>query len=137
MSLIKIDHVEYAKWVKDLKSKILSTQIKAAILVNQELLNLYWELGKSISEKVNTAKWGSSIVESLSKNLKRELPNQKGFSRSNLFSMKRWYEFYATQDVTLEKVQQLVGQIPWGHNTLIVSKSNSVEEAIFYCQKNN
>lgn len=135
MSLIKADNIEYIEWVKDLKSKILSTQIKAAILVNQELLNLYWELGRSISEKTNSANWGSSIVESLSNDLKRELPNQKGFSRSNLFSMKRWYEFYSTKSESIEKVQQLVGQIPWGHNTLIVSKASSLEEAIFYCRK--
>ena len=49
--------------------------------------------------------------------------------------MKRWYEFYSSSSRSNEKVQQLVGQIPWGHNTLIISKAGSLEETIFYCQK--
>lgn len=76
---------EYFSWVKDLKEKIQSTQIRAAFSLNREMLNLYWELGKSISKKINESQWGSSIVDKLAKNLKREFPNQKGFSRSNLF----------------------------------------------------
>ena len=128
-------HTDYINWVTELKTLIQRTQIKASIVVNRELLSLYWKIGKSISEKVNKANWGSSVVEELSKDLKREFPNQKGFSRSNLFSMKKWYEFYSQSDIEIEKVQQLVGQIPWGHNVVIISKSKSIEEAIFYSNK--
>ena len=134
MNLTK-KHTEYIHWVNELKTLIQRTQIKASISVNRELLGLYWTIGKSISEKVNKANWGSSVVEELSKDLKIEFPNQKGFSRSNLFSMKKWFEFYSKSEIELEKVQQLVGQIPWGHNVLIISKSKSIEEAIFYTKK--
>jgi len=103
--------------------------------VNRELLGLYWTIGKSISEKVNKEKWGSSVVEELSKDLKTEFPNQKGFSRSNLFSMRKWFEFYSKSEIATEKIQQLVGQIPWGQNIVIISKSKSIEEAIFYSNK--
>ena len=113
MSLTK-KHTEYISWVNELKTLIQKTQIKASISVNRELLGLYWTIGKSISEKVNKANWGSSVVEELSKDLKVEFPNQKGFSRSNLFSMKKWFEFYSKSEINLEKIQQLVGQIPWG-----------------------
>jgi len=126
---------EYIKWVNELKNIIQKTQIKASIAVNKELLNLYWVLGKSISEKVNKEKWGSSTVENLSKDLKNEFPYQKGFSRSNLFSMKKWYEFYSKSDENIKKIQQLVGQIPWGHNIIITAKSKSIDEAIFYIKK--
>jgi predicted nuclease of restriction endonuclease-like (RecB) superfamily len=126
---------EYISWVNELKILIQKTQIKASISVNRELLSLYWTIGKSISEKVNKANWGSSVVEELSKDLKSEFPNQKGFSRSNLFSMKKWFEFYSTSEIDLEKIQQLVGQIPWGQNVIIISKSKSIEEAIFYSNK--
>lgn len=135
MSLTKPTSTEYLNWVKELKSKIQASQIKAAIRVNRELLELYWELGKSISEKINSTNWGNSIVETLAKDLQKELPNQKGFSRSNLFSMKKWYEFYSSAKIPQQKVQQLVGQIPWGHHVMIVSKANSIHEALFYCQK--
>ncbi len=128
-------HTEYLAWVNELKTLIQKTQIKAAIAVNKQLLELYWSIGKSISEKVNKSNWGSSVVEELSKDLKKEFPNQKGFSRSNLFSMKKWYEFYSNSNIEIEKVQQLVGQIPWGHNVVIISKSKSIEEAIFYTNK--
>ncbi|HQO07977.1 MAG: PDDEXK nuclease domain-containing protein [Bacteroidales bacterium] len=134
MSLTK-KHTEYINWVNELKTLIQRTQIKASISVNRELMSLYWTIGKSISEKVNTANWGSSVVEELSKDLKEEFPNQKGFSRSNLFSMKKWFEFYSQSEIDIEKIQQLVGQIPWGHNVVIISKSKNIEEAIFYSNK--
>ncbi len=129
------NHTEYINWVNELKNLIQRTQIKAAISVNKELLGLYWTIGKSISEKVNKAKWGSSVVEELSKDLKIEFPNQKGFSRSNLFYMKKWFEFYSQSKINIKKIQQLVGQIPWGHNVVIISKSKNIDEAIFYSKK--
>ncbi|NOQ72422.1 MAG: DUF1016 family protein [Crocinitomix sp.] len=126
---------EYIKWISTLREKIQSAQLKAAVNVNKELLSLYWELGKSISLKISESNWGSSVVEQLAKDLKKEFPNQKGFSRSNLFSMKQWFEFYSTSNNDIEKIQQLVGQIPWGHNIAIITKSKSTEEALFYCNK--
>lgn len=126
---------EYRLWLEELKNEIQRTQIKATISVNQELLSLYWKIGQSISEKINIENWGTSVVESLSKDLKKYFPNQKGFSRSNLFSMRKWYEFYSQLDLAPEKVQQFVGQIPWGHNVLIITKTNNLEEALFYVNK--
>lgn len=135
---IDIDNIknsDYKNWILELKSKIQTAQLKAAVSVNKELLLLYWELGKSISDKIAKSNWGSSIVEELSADLKKEFPNQKGFSRSNLFSMKQWFEFYSSSNMDIEFIQQLVGQIPWGHNLAIISKSKSIEEAFFYANK--
>ena len=126
---------EYKKWIEELKSEIQKSQIKAAISVNQTLLDLYWRIGKSISEKINQGNWGTSVVENASKDLRNHFPNQQGFSRSNLFSMRKWYEFYAKSGLEIEKVQQLVGQIPWGHNVLIITKADNIEEAVFYINK--
>ena len=120
---------EYLKWLDNLKSRIRTTQIKAALSANAELIKLYWDIGKDIFEKQEIKGWGNSIVENLSKDLRAEFPDMKGFSRRNLFYMKKFYDFYKSG---FEKVQQLVAQIPWGHNILIVSKSKSLNEAIFY-----
>jgi len=120
---------EYVEWLNNLKNKISKVQIKAAIAVNSELIELYWEIGKELFEKHEIKGWGNSIVENLSKDLRKEFPEIKGFSRRNLFYMKSFYIFYKS---ALGKVQQLVAQIPWGHNIKIISKSKSVEEAIFY-----
>ncbi len=126
---------EYIRWVNKLKNLIQKTQIKAAVSVNRELLKLYWNMGKAISEKVGKSNWGTSVVEQLSIDLKNAFPNQKGFSRSNLFSMKKWYEFYSNSSIAPEKIQQLVGQIPWGHNVVILSKVKTFQEALFYLTK--
>jgi predicted nuclease of restriction endonuclease-like (RecB) superfamily len=132
---IEIYNTEYSSWINELKNLIQKTQIKASIAVNRELILLYWNIGKSISEKIKRNKWGSSVVEELSKDLKKEFPNQKGFSRSNLFSMRKFYEFYSKSEIEIEKIQQLVGQIPWGHNVVIITKLNNIEEALFYIEK--
>ena len=128
-------NAEYIEWVNELKILISKTQIKASLSVNRELLLMYWNIGKSISEKIIKANWGESVVDELSKDLKKIFEDQKGFSRSNLFSMKKWYEFYSAGEIEIEKVQQLVGQIPWGQNILIITKSKSVNEALFYVSK--
>ena len=127
---MKLDkqHNDYLEWIHTIKSKIRAAQIKAALSANSELIRLYWDIGKDIFEKQEIKAWGNSVVENLSKDLKSEFPNMKGFSRRNLFYMKKFYNFYKTD---VKKVQQLVAQIPWGHNILIISKSQNINEAIF------
>lgn len=134
MNITKIDE-EYISWVVELKQLINSSQIKASLSVNREMLTMYWEIGQSISQKVEAMQWGTSIVDVLAKDLKKLFPNQKGFSRTNLFYMKKWFEFYSLNQVEFEKVQQLVGQIPWGQNIVIMNKSKDKQEALFYLNK--
>jgi predicted nuclease of restriction endonuclease-like (RecB) superfamily len=118
----------YKDWFIGLKSKIRSAQLKAAVAVNTELITLYWDLGKMITEKENL--WGSKLIEQISKNLKEEFPDLKGLSTSNLKYCKRFYQFYQHPIW-----QQLVAQIPWGHSILIFSKSKDLSEARFYIQE--
>lgn len=86
--------INYKDWITSLKDKIRSAQIKAAIAVNEQMIMLYWEIGKSIVEKQQEHNWGSKIVEEMAKDLKRELPDTNGFSRTNLFAMRKFYLFY-------------------------------------------
>ncbi len=120
---------EYIEWLGELKQRIKNTQIKAALSANKEIIELYWEIGKELYEKQENQGWGNSVVDNLEKDLSSEFPDLKGFSRRNLFYMKGFYSFYKSD---FSKVQQLVAQIPWGHNILIVSKSKSIKESIFY-----
>lgn len=141
---------EYISWIKEIKDKIYRLQIKASIAVNIELLSFYWELGREICEKQSKRNWGDAIIDQLSKDLHSTFPEIKGFSRSNLFYVKKWYLFYSERIIiqqavgqtslpanidTIEKVQQLVGQIPWGHNILIMTKIKDIHEAIFYANE--
>lgn len=137
---------DYKKWYRELKAKIKSSQIKAVAKVNTELLALYWELGKEIVEKQKQSNWGDLLIDQLSKDLSAEFATEKGFSKRNLFYIRRWYLFYyqgltivpqvvalfTGKDGGIELVPQLVGLIPWGHNREIITKCNTVKEALFY-----
>ncbi len=120
---------DYISWFKEIKNKIFQLQIKAAVSVNTQLLGFYWDLGKEILEKQALKNWGDAVIDLLSKDLQGEFPEMKGFSRRNLFYIKSWHLFYTGSS---EKVQQLVAQIPWGHNILIITKLNDLNEALFY-----
>ena len=105
---MKITSKDYVNWLAELKRKIRSVQVKAAVKVNAELLNFYWELGAEIVEKQTNASWGDRFLHQLSKDLVNEFPEMKGFSLSNLKYIRQWYLFY-NQD---EKIgQQAVGLI--------------------------
>lgn len=151
---MNIQDAEYKNWLSGLKTKIRSSQLKAAIAVNSALIEFYWDLGKMIAEKENV--WGSKLIDQVAKDLKIEFPDLQGLSNSNLKYCKRFYNFYQfstiqqligvigqqavdqlqnTEKQPVEFVQQAVAQIPWGHNILIFTKAMSISEAYFYIQK--
>ena len=99
---------EYKIWLAELKQKVRNAQIKAAVHVNSEMLLFYWDLGADIVAKQANAKWGEGLIDRLSKDLMTEFPDMKGFSRSNLMYIKKWYLFYSQGNAI---VQQPVGQI--------------------------
>jgi len=107
---------EYRDWLRDLKQQIKTGQIKAALSVNSQMIMLYWDLGRQITEKQENAKWGSGFIEQLSKDLREEFPEMTGFSKDNLFMMKRFYFFYQSvinqiHVIVEQPVQQLESQI--------------------------
>src|ERR1700722_2058513 len=130
----------YKQWVIELKNKIGAAQIKASMTVNRQLLELYWELGKEINEKQQTANWGDALIDQLSRDLTAVFPNMKGFSKTNLFYIRKWFLFYRSAEIVPQvvgelegsKVLQVVAQIPWGHNREIITKCKEVSEALFY-----
>src|SRR5215469_5888950 len=90
-----IKHSEYRDWLRDLKQQIKTGQIKAALSVNSQMIMLYWDLGRQITEKQEKAKWGSGFIEQLSKDLRKEFSEMKGFSADNLKYMRIFYKFYS------------------------------------------
>lgn len=150
-----IKNKDYADWLQGLKQTILSSRAKASLAVNTILIEFYFYLGKSISEKENV--WGSKLIERTSKDLQAEFPDMKGLSVSNLKYCKRFYEFYNNQigqqavdqlqqikiqidsketeihqQAVDQFVKQFIAQVPWGHNILIFTKSKNLNEALFY-----
>ena len=108
MSNIIKSNSDYKQWLADLKSRIRQSQIKAAVKVNSELIDLYWYIGKDIMEKQNESKWGDGFINQLSQDLNEEFPDMKGFSKRNLELIRKWYAFYS-QELIIAK--QVVSQL--------------------------
>lgn len=106
---IKLDK-EYVRWIYDIKQRFRSAQIKAAVKVNSEQLLFNWQLGRDLVIRRAEEKWGKGVVEQVSLDLQSEFPDAKGFSTTNLWYMKKWYQFYSG-DLERMKLQQLVGEI--------------------------
>lgn len=111
----------YALWLADLKARIYSTQQRAARSVNTELLQLYWQIGHEILIRQAEQGWGTKVVERLAHDLRAEFPEMSGFSRSNLLFMRMLAEAWSEDEI----VSQAVGQLPWGHNRVLLPSSRS------------
>jgi predicted nuclease of restriction endonuclease-like (RecB) superfamily len=110
----------YPALLKEIKDRIRSAQYEALKSVNKEMISLYWDIGKMIIEKQKGSSWGKSVVERLSDDLQAEFPGINGFSSSNLWRMKTFYETYGNS----EKLAPLVREINWTHNIIIIHTSS-------------
>ncbi len=86
---------DYRHWIVSIKSRVQASQIKAAVSVNRELMELYWFLGEQIIEKQVAAQWGDGFLKQMGKDLQAEFPEIRGFSIRNLQRMRRWVEFWS------------------------------------------
>lgn len=118
---------DYTLWVNELVKRYRSSQIKAAIKVNKELIRYYWELGKDIEEKQADNKYGSKFYATLSRDLRHEMPDVDGLSETSIRYAKRFYALYSRQ---IENLPQLVERfysdlfsVPWVHHRYIIDKA--------------
>ncbi|WP_346294090.1 DUF1016 N-terminal domain-containing protein [Sphaerothrix gracilis] len=125
------DEDNYFALLNELKSRIRSAQIKAAIAVNQELIMLYWRIGREILVRQQQEGWGSKVIDRLSKDLRREFPEMKGFSSRNLKYMRAFGTAYPDEQIVLRSV----AQIPWGHNQSLLNKLQDQMQRLWYAQK--
>lgn len=101
---------------------------RAVQAVNTALIELYWQVGQFISRKIEQAEWGDGVVAQLAEHLARTQPGLRGFTRSNLFRMRKFYETYQGDEI----VAPLVRQLPWSHNIIILNQGKRREEREFY-----
>lgn len=146
--------------IKQLKSAILSSRYRVAVLANKEMLGLYFAVGKLISEKAHQEKWGAKVLEIVSNDLQKELPGLRGFSASNIKKMRvffeTWSDYFTIGSLAtnqLEKIQIIQNQdvvigssvtnqleicfekVGFTHHFEILSKTKTIEERVFYIQK--
>lgn len=112
----------------DIVNLIKQSRIRAIKAVNSELIDLYWNIGKLISKKVEVSEWGNSVVKDLANFIQNKEPEIKGFSDKNLWRMKQFYETYNDES----KLAPLVREISWTHNLIIMSRTKTIEEREFY-----
>ena len=122
---------DYADWLIELKTRIHHAQQRAALAVNRELVLLYWQIGRDILARQAQQGWGAKVIERLAQDLRAAFPDMKGFSRANLMYMRAFAE--AWPDAAI--VQQAVGQLPWGHNLVLLSKLKEPVRRLAYAER--
>lgn len=156
--------LSYKQLLVSIKQQVQSAQAKAALAVNSSLIQLYWNMGKMIADNQTLFEGRNNYVEQLAKDLRAEFPEMTGFSKRNIFYCRRFYLFYSgssvQQAVALKEmepnsdlmqqpvalnnensIQQAFGlnlnmvSVPWGHHVVLLDKSKTVEEALFYLQQ--
>ena len=114
-------------------SMIQQTKANVISIANTALIDLYWKVGKYISDKLIVSEWGDGVVKQLAEYIEKTSPDVKGFSDKNLWRMKQFYETYCDSD---EKLSPVVRQISWTNNLIIMSRAKSAEERVFYLISN-
>ena len=112
----------------DIIQLIKQSRSNAISAVNTEMINLYWNIGQYIHNRIETAQWGKSIVKELADFLQKSEPDLKGFSDKNLWRMKQFYQTYKA----FPKLSALLREISWTNNLIILSRTKSIEEQEFY-----
>ncbi|MFZ2889327.1 PDDEXK nuclease domain-containing protein [Sulfuricurvum sp.] len=119
--IIQADFTEVVEYIHQARQK-------AYTQINTTLIELYWNIGRIISQKVKSSNWGKGVVSELASFITQNDSTVKGFSDKNLWRMKQFYEIYHDD----EKLSPLVRELPWTHNTIIFSRSKTTEEREFY-----
>ncbi len=118
----------YADMLQSIKAAVRDSRFRVQRAVNRDLIDLYWTIGHEIVQRQETEGWGKSVVERLSSDLCREFPGTSGFSARNLWDMRRLYEEYAGEP----ELRQLVAEIPWGQNLLILNMVKNLVARAYY-----
>jgi len=122
---------DYADWLADIKTRVATARQRAVLAANAELIRLYWRIGRDILERQAAQGWGSKVIERLARDLRAAFPEMKGFSRANLLYMRAFAEVWPEDAI----VQQAVGQLPWGHNVLLITRLKDPELRLCYAEQ--
>lgn len=119
---------DYPELLEQLKQRIKTAQVKAALSVNRELVRLYWQIGCDILQRQQKAGWGAKIIDQISADLRKEFPDSKGFSSRNLKYMRAFAETWPDEQI----VQEALAQITWYHNLTLMEKLKDREQRLWY-----
>lgn len=135
---------DYVAVLEDIRSRIRTAQVRAALSVNRELIRLHWEIGGLIVRRQESAGWGRTVIERLALDIRASFPGMRGFSSRNLWRMRSFYLAWAGErEVGLPRgrrkcepiLPQAVAELPWGHNILILEKLSNQSRRLWYAQQ--
>lgn len=121
-----------ANQFSEVASLIRKARTNVMRMANKSLIDLYWQIGMLLSDKIAHSEWGDGVVEQLADYIAKHEPGTKGFSDKNLWRMKQFFETYRDAD---EKLSTLLRESSWSNNLAIMSRSKSQEEREFYLRK--
>lgn len=121
----------YKEFLSDIKQRVKTAQLRAALAANKELINFYWQLGRDIINQQKQFKWGESFLTQFSEDLKKAFPGLQGFSVSNIRRMRLFAQTYPDFEIRA----QLVRELPWGHIVLILHKITSSSARDWYADQ--
>ena len=119
----------YAAWIAEVKARVRTAQMRASLAVNHELIALYWSIGRDLLGRQAKSKWGDGVIARVSADLRAEFPTMEGFSTSNLKYMRRFAEAWPDLGAI---GQQLVDQLPWGQNLVLLTKLKQRDDRLAY-----
>lgn len=122
---------DYAPWLAHIKVRVQAARTRAVLAVNAEQVRLYWDIGQAILQNQTKEGWGSQIIRKLADDLRRELPDSKGFSYTNLRYMQR----FAAEFPDWAICQQVVGKLPWGHILTLIEQVKLSEARDWYARQ--
>jgi predicted nuclease of restriction endonuclease-like (RecB) superfamily len=121
----------YSDLLATLKARLRDARLRAAVSVNRELILLYWGIGRDILQRQTTEGWGAAVIERLARDLRRDFPDMTGLSPRNMKYMRAFAEAWPEEKM----VQQLVAQLPWGHNIRLLEALKLKEDRIWYASQ--
>lgn len=119
---------DYAQLLDHLKSHVRQARVRATRIVNTELLSLYWDIGHAIVQRQEAEGWGSKVIDRLAVDLRSAFPDMRGLSRTNLKYMRQMASIWGRDAIG----QQAVGQLPWGHVTVLLDKLDNRSDRDWY-----
>ena len=121
---------DYGRWIQSIKDRVRNAQFRAMVAVNVELMLLYWDIGRAILDRQTAEGWGTKVVQRIATDLAAEFPGAKGFSLRNLKYMRAFAEAWPNR----EFVQQVVAQISWGNNVVLLDRVKDIEQRKAYAR---
>jgi predicted nuclease of restriction endonuclease-like (RecB) superfamily len=134
----------YAELLVDIKNRIRRTQVRAATAANRELIRLYWDVGRQIAQRQEREGWGARVIDRLADDLEKAFPGIAGFSVRNIKRMRAFYLAYTPEVAIVPQpvaqldatdLPQLVAEIPWGHNAVLLDKLKQPRQRLWYAEK--